>query len=135
MMEIVESSYLEELEPIEQVIKKCLNMGIGFSLDDFGTGYSSFSYLHRFPIDTLKIDRSFVGDICHKTEHAEIVAAIIAMSHILKLRVVAEGIEDEEQLQLLADRARDAIQGYLFSQPIPAEQMAQLLAKRTLKIA
>jgi len=133
--EITESVIMAQPDRAIKQLAAIKSLGVGIALDDFGTGYSSFSYLHRFPIDTLKIDRSFVGDICHKTEHAEIVAAIIAMSHILKLRVVAEGIEDEEQLQLLADRACDAIQGYLFSQPIPAEQMAQLLAKRTLKIA
>jgi diguanylate cyclase (GGDEF)-like protein len=133
--EITESVIMAQPDRAIQQLAAIKSLGVGIALDDFGTGYSSFSYLHRFPIDTLKIDRSFVSDICHKTEHAEIVAAIIAMSHILKLRVVAEGIEDQAQLQLLADRACDVIQGYLFSQPIPAEQMAQLLAKRTLKIA
>jgi EAL domain-containing protein (putative c-di-GMP-specific phosphodiesterase class I) len=119
---------IEQLSTIKE-------LGIGIALDDFGTGYSSFSYLHRFPIDTLKIDRSFISDICKKTEHAEIVAAIIAMSHILKLRVIAEGIETEEQLRLLVDKDCDIIQGYLFSRPLPAEEMTQLLAKPTLMTA
>ena len=113
---------MEQPERAIEQLAAIKDLGVNIALDDFGTGYSSFSYLHRFPIDTLKIDRSFIADICKKSEHAEIVAAIIAMSHILKLRVIAEGIEEEEQLRLLSDRDCDVAQGYLFSRPLPAEQ-------------
>jgi EAL domain-containing protein (putative c-di-GMP-specific phosphodiesterase class I) len=133
--EITESVIMDQPERAVEQLSAIKALGIRIALDDFGTGYSSFSYLHRFPIDTLKIDRSFISEICEKAEHAEIVAAIIAMSHILKLRVVAEGIEEEEQLHLLADKECDVIQGYLFSRPLPAEQVSQLLAKPTLKTA
>jgi diguanylate cyclase (GGDEF)-like protein len=133
--EITESVIMDQPERAVDQLSAIKDLGIGIALDDFGTGYSSFSYLHRFPIDTLKIDRSFISDICKKTEHAEIVAAIIAMSHILQLRVVAEGIEEEQQLRLLADRDCDVVQGYLFSRPLPADEIAQLLTRRTLKTA
>ena len=133
--EITESVIMDQPERAVEQLSAIKDLGISIALDDFGTGYSSFSYLHRFPIDTLKIDRSFISDICKKTEHAEIVAAIIAMSHILKLRVVAEGIEDEDQLDLLVARDCDIIQGYLFSRPLPAEEVTQLLARPTLRTA
>jgi len=133
--EITESVIMDQPERAIEQLSTIKELGIGIALDDFGTGYSSFSYLHRFPIDTLKIDRSFISDICKETEHAEIVAAIIAMSHILKLRVIAEGIETEEQLRLLIDKDCDVIQGYLFSRPLPAEEMTQLLAKPILMTA
>jgi diguanylate cyclase (GGDEF)-like protein len=133
--EITESAIMDQPERAIEQLCAIKDLGISIALDDFGTGYSSFSYLHRFPIDTLKIDRSFISDICKKPEHAEIVAAIIAMSHILKLSVVAEGIEDEDQFHVLADRGCDVIQGYFFSRPVPAEEITQLLAKPTLKTA
>ncbi|MGB5298955.1 MAG: EAL domain-containing protein [Thiogranum sp.] len=133
--EITESVIMDQPERAVKQLSALRELGIGIALDDFGTGYSSFSYLHRFPIDTLKIDRSFISDICKKIEHAEIVAAIIAMSHILKLRVIAEGIEDEDQLHLLVARDCDIIQGYLFSRPLPAEELTQLLARPTLRTA
>ncbi len=131
--EITESVIMSQPDRAVEQLSALKELGVGIALDDFGTGYSSFSYLHRFPIDTLKIDRSFISDICKITEHAEIVAAIIAMSHILKLRVIAEGVEAEEQLNLLADKGCDVIQGYLISRPLPAEEVTQLLAKATLK--
>ena len=133
--EITESVIMDQPERAIEQLSAMKDLGVNIALDDFGTGYSSFSYLHRFPIDTLKIDRSFIADICKQAEHAEIVAAIIAMSHILKLRVVAEGIEEEEQLRLLTDRDCDVVQGYLLSRPLPADEMTQLLAKSTLKTA
>lgn len=133
--EITESVIMDQPERAVEQLSAMKDLGVNIALDDFGTGYSSFSYLHRFPIDTLKIDRSFISDICKKVEHAEIVAAIIAMAHTLKLRVVAEGIEQEDQLQLLADRGCDVVQGYLFSQPLPAEEVTQLLTKSTLETA
>ncbi|MEA2080107.1 MAG: EAL domain-containing protein, partial [Pseudomonadota bacterium] len=131
--EITESVIMSQPDRAVEQLSALKDLGVGIALDDFGTGYSSFSYLHRFPIDTLKIDRSFISDICKITEHAEIVAAIIAMSHILKLRVIAEGVEEEQQLHLLADKDCDVIQGYLISRPLPADEITQLLAKPTFK--
>jgi diguanylate cyclase (GGDEF)-like protein len=133
-VEITESVIMSQPELAVKELAAIQNLGVDIALDDFGTGYSSFSYLHRFPIDTLKIDRSFVSEIGNREEHTEIVAAIIAMAHILKLRVVAEGIEDMEQYAILSERGCDVIQGYLFSQPLPATQIPPLLDKRVIEL-
>ena len=93
-------------------------------MDNFGTGYSSLSYLNRFPIDSIKIDRSFIQDTPNDTEAVAITRTIIAMAHTLKLRVVAEGVETPEQLAFLKERECDAWQGYLYSKPLPAEEFA-----------
>jgi diguanylate cyclase (GGDEF)-like protein len=105
-------------------------MGLHLSVDDFGTGYSSFSYLKHFPLDTLKIDRAFVREITNQPEDAAISAAIIALGHALGLTVTAEGVETEEQVQMLRKQGCDQMQGYFFSRPLPAEEMAELLRER-----
>jgi EAL domain-containing protein (putative c-di-GMP-specific phosphodiesterase class I) len=110
-------------------------LGVNISLDDFGTGYSSLSYLRRFPIHKLKIDRSFIKEIEANEDDAAIISAIISLAHTLKLRVVAEGVENEHQLDLLRSMKCDITQGYLFSYPLPAAEITKLLEKRTLKIA
>jgi EAL domain-containing protein (putative c-di-GMP-specific phosphodiesterase class I) len=110
-------------------LKKIKDMGITLSVDDFGTGYSSLSYLEQFPLDELKIDRSFVSVIQATRDDAPIVTAIIAMAHGLGLRVVAEGVETELQLAFLRDRACDEYQGYLFSKPVAADDFAILLTR------
>lgn len=97
------------------------------AIDDFGTGYSSLSYLGRFPIDTLKIDQSFMRDICTDTDNATIVAAVIGMGKNLKLRVIAKGVETHEQLEFLQARHCGEGQGFHFSHPVSAEDFAQLL--------
>jgi EAL domain-containing protein (putative c-di-GMP-specific phosphodiesterase class I) len=102
-------------------------MGIRLAVDDFGSGYSSFSYLKRFPIDTLKIDQSFVRDITTDADDASIVTAIIAMAHSLQLKVIAEGVETPGQLVFLRNHDCDGIQGYLFSRPQPVAEITRLL--------
>lgn len=107
-------------------------MGIKISLDDFGTGYSSLNYLRHIPLDTLKIDRSFVRDVPENQDDIAIVTAIIALSHSLKLKVIAEGVETEDQLDFLREHQCDEVQGYLFSKPLPKEEIPAVLAKKNL---
>lgn len=103
-------------------------LGVGLAIDDFGTGYSSLSYLKRFPIDTLKIDRSFIRDITEDSDDEALSAAIVAMAQRLNLRVVAEGVETEAQLELLRKFNCELVQGYLFSRPLTAATMQRYLA-------
>ena len=107
-------------------LKYLKNLGLSLSIDDFGTGYSSLSYLKRFPIDVLKIDRSFVQDLHRDKDDAAICAAILAMARQLDLRVVAEGVELEEQLTFLRRHNCDQIQGYLFSKPLMVSEFESL---------
>ena len=129
-IEITESSLLENEEVTSSTIDELKEMGVKIALDDFGTGYSSLSYLKRFKhkIDTLKIDRSFVRDLCEDSDDKEIIRTIIHMAYHLKMSVVAEGVENEEQLSILRSLRCSEIQGYLYSRPVPAKRFAELLA-------
>ncbi len=104
-------------------------MGVLLSIDDFGTGYSSLSYLKRFPVDTLKIDQSFVREVTTDPEDAAITTSIILMGKSLKLKIVAEGVETESQLQFLRVLECDEAQGFLFGRPMPAAEARALLAR------
>jgi EAL domain-containing protein (putative c-di-GMP-specific phosphodiesterase class I) len=110
-----------------EMLRSLRELGVQISLDDFGTGYSSLNYLHRFPIDTLKIDRSFVNSLERSSENSEIVRTIVYLAKALGLSVVAEGIESIRQLGQLQGLGCDFGQGYLFSRPLPAAEMEILL--------
>ena len=128
-LEITESMLVDNVDETIALLKQIKNRGISIAMDDFGTGYSSLSVLKRFPIDTLKIDQSFVRDLAIDSDDAQIVAAIISMAHSLNLKVVAEGVETKEQLEFLCNKKCDIIQGYYFSKPLPVNQFTQLLIK------
>ncbi|MBW4551849.1 MAG: EAL domain-containing protein [Aphanocapsa sp. GSE-SYN-MK-11-07L] len=126
-LEITESTAMSDLEFTRILLAKLSQMGIGISLDDFGTGYSSLGYLKLFPLSGLKIDRSFICDLADDPQNLAITTAIIALGRGLKLNVVAEGVETEAQYQILRSLGCEAMQGYLFSQPLPVEGMTALL--------
>lgn len=128
-LELTESIIMKSNESTMAELRELHLGGIEISIDDFGTGYSSLSYLKRLPIDTLKIDKSFVQDVATDPDDAAIVAAIITMAHTLKLKVVAEAVETVEQLEFLRSLKCDRMQGYLFSKPLPAEEITRLLVE------
>jgi diguanylate cyclase (GGDEF)-like protein/PAS domain S-box-containing protein len=127
-LEITESTAMQSPEISVRVLSELKKLGIRISLDDFGTGHSSLAYLKRLPIDTVKIDQSFVRDIDADPNSSAIVTAIIAMAHSLKLKVIAEGVELEEQAIFLRRYGCDMMQGFLFTKPVPAEEFGMLLA-------
>lgn len=126
-MEITESMLIGDTKQIELQLNRLKKMGVTIVLDDFGTGYSSLSYLKNFPIDVLKIDQSFVKGTALYSKNARIACAIINMGHSLGQKIVAEGVETEQQLAFLSHRGCDIIQGYYFSPPLPVYKMAALL--------
>jgi EAL domain-containing protein (putative c-di-GMP-specific phosphodiesterase class I) len=129
-LELTESVLMKNAEETVQMLRSLKEMGVHLSIDDFGTGYSSLSYLRRFPLDTLKIDRSFVKDVTTDADNAEITKAIIAMAHSLKLRVLAEGVETEEQNRFLRDHGCQVLQGFLFSRPLPYDELVRFYCGR-----
>jgi diguanylate cyclase (GGDEF)-like protein/PAS domain S-box-containing protein len=126
-IELTESLFMNDVTLAVDLMHSMKALGVNLSIDDFGTGYSSLSYLSRFPIDVLKIDRSFVADITRDANDAAIVASIIALAHNLKLAVIAEGVETEEQLDYLRSRGCDEMQGYYFSKPLAPFEFELLL--------
>lgn len=126
-LELTESAVMRDPEATVDTLMRLHEKGVRLAVDDFGTGYSSLSYLKKFPLDKLKIDRSFVQDIGTNPASTEIVAAIVAMGHSLNLAIVAEGVETEEQLAVLTEMGCDEIQGFYYSRPVPADTFASLL--------
>ena len=129
-LEVTESGIMKDPEQAVAKMKILRAKGIRFSIDDFGTGYSSLSYLKRFPIDTLKIDRSFVTDCSTNKDDQEIIKTIISMAQSLNLETVAEGVETEEQLDFLIRQGCHIMQGYYFDQPMPANKFEKILQTR-----
>ncbi|HXG57881.1 MAG TPA: EAL domain-containing protein [Thermoanaerobaculia bacterium] len=126
-LEITETTAMSNGEVTVEVLRALRDIGVGISIDDFGTGYSSLTYLKQFPINAVKIDRAFVRDLATDEGDAAIVAAVIAIARSLHLRVIAEGVETEEQLEFLQRRSCDEAQGFLFSRPVDAAALTQAL--------
>ncbi|MDG1583349.1 EAL domain-containing protein [Pseudomonas sp. GOM6] len=126
-LELTESQLLDNVENVITTFQQLRDLGVKLAIDDFGTGYSSLSYLKRFPVDYVKIDQTFVRDLAAGGEDAAITRAIIAMAHGLELKVVAEGVETQAQMDFLKAQHCDEIQGYLISRPLPAAQFTELL--------
>ncbi|WP_020680091.1 GGDEF domain-containing response regulator [Marinobacterium rhizophilum] len=130
-IEITETALMQDPEMALQILTKLRNLGVSISLDDFGTGYSSLSYLKRFPVNVLKIDKSFINDIPRDSENAAITRAIIAMAMHLQIKVVAEGVETREQMAFLRNEGCDLVQGYYFRRPAPGDELTPLLKSLT----
>jgi EAL domain-containing protein (putative c-di-GMP-specific phosphodiesterase class I) len=134
-LELTETVLIEDSRTVADVLKELRDIGVLLALDDFGTGYSSLSHLRRFPIDALKIDQSFVRDLTLDEDDAGIVTAVIGMGKSLHMRVVAEGVETREQLEILQEQGCPQGQGYYFCRPVPAEEFGQLLESDTAAMA
>jgi len=133
-MEITESILMENQRSTIAALEALGKIGFRIAIDDFGTGYSSLSYLRRFKIDTLKVDQSFIRDVIENPDDAAIASAIIAMAQSLKLKVVAEGVETEQQLAFLKEHDCRYVQGYLFSRPLPVDELTQLLVAQQSRL-
>ncbi len=131
-LEITETFLIQDIDSSVRLLNELKALGIKLSIDDFGTGYSSLSYLNRLPIDTLKIDRSFVKELPQCQDRVDLVRNVIQMSHDLGMSVVAEGVETQAQLDTLNTLKCDEIQGYFYSPPVSAEQFRVLLENQPL---
>jgi EAL domain-containing protein (putative c-di-GMP-specific phosphodiesterase class I) len=129
-LEITESSVMDKPQKAIAVLEALKALGVRIAIDDFGTGHSSLSYLKLFPLDHLKIDRSFVSDIEHDANDAAIVAAAVSLAHSLGLSVIAEGVESAVQVARLRELGCDELQGYHFSRPLPAAEIEQFMRAR-----
>jgi EAL domain-containing protein (putative c-di-GMP-specific phosphodiesterase class I) len=129
-IEITESLIMQDIDVNVAKLKRLRDVGVRIMIDDFGTGYSSLAYLARLPVDALKIDRSFVASMTHDADSMTIASTIISLAHSLRLKVVAEGVETEEQSSLLKLLNCDELQGYLFGKPEPAGSLARILKER-----
>jgi EAL domain-containing protein (putative c-di-GMP-specific phosphodiesterase class I) len=126
-LEITETMLMQDVEAASAIVVRLHELGIRLAIDDFGTGYSSLNYLKKFPIDTVKVDKTFVMDIPESSDDMEITAAVIAMAHRLRMSVVAEGVETQAQLDFLTEQQCDMAQGFLFSRALPLTSITRLL--------
>lgn len=133
-MELTETLLMDDVDSNAEALHRLRDLGVSLALDDFGTGYSSLSYLKRFPIDELKIDRAFVMDLENSQDDAAIVQAIITMAQSLDLKVIAEGVETDGQLEALRDMGCDMVQGYLISRPVPAAEFEVMLFEQRQRL-
>jgi diguanylate cyclase (GGDEF)-like protein len=134
-LEITESMVMRDPEQAVQLMHNLRSMGVRLTIDDFGTGYSSLGYLKRFPINSLKVDRSFVRDLPHSTDDVAITRAVIAMAHSLQMNVIAEGVELKEQFDVLRSEGCDEFQGYLCRPPLIEEDLIRFVRERTASLA
>jgi EAL domain-containing protein (putative c-di-GMP-specific phosphodiesterase class I) len=129
VLEMTESIMMEDVEAATETLRELKGLGVRIAIDDFGTGYSSLSYLRRFPVDVLKMDRSFLSDLGHELEDVTVVSAVIKLAKAMGLEVVAEGIEKTAQLTQLRGLDCEFAQGFLFARPLPHEAVSALLAR------
>jgi EAL domain-containing protein (putative c-di-GMP-specific phosphodiesterase class I) len=130
-VELTETAVMSNAEESIYILESLSRLGVLISVDDFGTGYSSMSYLRRFPIDKLKIDRTFVKEMTSRPEDASIVRAMVSLAHSLNLKVVAEGVETGDQLALLQQLGCDQYQGFHFSAALPAKEFERMISTHT----
>lgn len=133
-LELTETALTHNVDETVKIMNRLRERGITISIDDFGTGYSSLNYLKRFPVDVLKIDKSFIDDMVKRREDAAIVATIIGIAHHMHMKVVAEGVETAEQMKLLMEGNCEEIQGFYFSRPLPPEEFERYIAGRTVPL-
>jgi EAL domain-containing protein (putative c-di-GMP-specific phosphodiesterase class I) len=129
-LEITESLVMDDIQGNIEKLKAARKLGVGIAIDDFGTGYSSLGYLARLPVQALKIDRSFIITMLNEPDTMTLVSTIISLAHSLKLHVIAEGVDQEEQAKMLRLLRCDQMQGYLFSRPVPFDGITELLRKQ-----
>ncbi|HEV2770164.1 MAG TPA: EAL domain-containing protein [Solirubrobacteraceae bacterium] len=134
-LEVTESVLIEDPDSSAATLSALKALGVQIAVDDFGTGYSSLAYLRRFPVDCLKIDRSYIRGLPHSSEDAAIVAAVVDLAHALSLSVTAEGVESTDQLVNLRARGCDTAQGFLFARPEPPEVIERLLRPASAPLA
>ena len=127
-LEITESILIDDFDSVTTKLTRLRNLGVGISLDDFGTGYSSLSYLKKFPIDTLKVDKSFIDTVLDDASTRIITESILNMSHAMGFETVAEGVENERQFSYLVNAGCDIIQGFYLGKPLPSEKVDELLS-------
>ena len=133
-LELTESALMKNAGFTASILQILRGRGIQVAVDDFGTGYSGLGYLHKFPLDALKIDQSFIRQISAAPHETAIVSAIIRMGQSLSLRVIAEGVETQEELDFLRNQQCNEAQGYYFSRPVPPQEFSELLKLRALQV-